>query len=107
MMATGIELISAERERQQSEEGWTEDHDKHHTHGELSRAAAVYAMHPDYRLFEGENRGKRSGDTTPLQWPFSWDWWKPTPHDRIRELTKAGALIAAEIDRLTREAQCD
>ena len=29
-------------------------------------------------------------------------WWKPTPNDRVRELTKAGALIAAEIDRLTR-----
>ena len=27
---------------------------------------------------------------------------KPTPDDRIRELTKAGALIAAEIDRLLR-----
>jgi hypothetical protein len=32
-------------------------------------------------------------------------WWKPTPSDRIRELTKAGALIAAEIDRLKRAEQ--
>ena len=31
-----------------------------------------------------------------------WDdtWWKPTPDNRIKELIKAGALIAAEIDRL-------
>jgi hypothetical protein len=28
--------------------------------------------------------------------------WKPTPKDRIRELGKAGALIAAEIDRQPR-----
>ena len=28
--------------------------------------------------------------------------WKPTPDDRIKELAKAGALIAAEIDRLQR-----
>jgi hypothetical protein len=28
--------------------------------------------------------------------------WKPTPGNRIRELEKAGALIAAEIDRLSR-----
>lgn len=27
-------------------------------------------------------------------------WRKPTPDDRVHELVKAGALIAAEIDRL-------
>jgi len=32
--------------------------------------------------------------------PWNVVWWKPTPDDRIRELAKAGALIAAEIDRL-------
>lgn len=37
-----------------------------------------------------------------MMWPFSQEWWKPTPDDRIRELAKAGALIAAEIDRLQR-----
>ena len=38
----------------------------------------------------------------PRWWPKSWDiiWWKPTPKDRVRELAKAGALIAAEIDRI-------
>jgi hypothetical protein len=29
-------------------------------------------------------------------------WYKPSPENRIRELEKAGALIAAEIDRLLR-----
>jgi hypothetical protein len=30
-------------------------------------------------------------------------WWKPsTPNDSIKQLVKAGALIAAEIDRLQR-----
>lgn len=29
---------------------------------------------------------------------------KPTPDDRVRELVKAGALVAAEIDRLNRAA---
>ena len=37
----------------------------------------------------------------PTLWPWALSQWKPTPDDRIRELTKAGALIAAEIDRLT------
>jgi hypothetical protein len=35
-------------------------------------------------------------------WPWDREWWKPTPNNRIRELAKAGALIAAEIDRLQR-----
>lgn len=39
-------------------------------------------------------------------WPFEWSWWKPANppslQGRIRELAKAGALIAAEIDRLQR-----
>ena len=33
-------------------------------------------------------------------WPWNESWWKPTPDNRIRDLEKAGALIAAEIDRL-------
>ena len=33
-------------------------------------------------------------------WPWDLEWFKPSPYDRIRELVKAGALIAAEIDRL-------
>jgi hypothetical protein len=34
-------------------------------------------------------------------WPWDPSWWKPSP-DPIRNLVKAGALIAAEIDRLQR-----
>jgi hypothetical protein len=37
----------------------------------------------------------------PGWWPWAERFWKPTPDDRVRELVKAGALIAAEIDRLT------
>jgi hypothetical protein len=37
----------------------------------------------------------------PSSWPWDYDWWKPSD-DPIRNLTKAGALIAAEIDRLNR-----
>jgi hypothetical protein len=38
-------------------------------------------------------------------WPWSKHWWKPTPNDRVRELVKAGALIAAEIDRLQAKSE--
>jgi hypothetical protein len=39
---TGIELIAAERQRQQAVEGWTPEHDRHHSGGELARAATAY-----------------------------------------------------------------
>ena len=38
----------------------------------------------------------------PDSWPWALGWWKPGT-DPIRNLEKAGALIAAEIDRLLRK----
>jgi len=40
----------------------------------------------------------------PKEWPASWaiEYWKPK--DRQRDLVRAGALIAAEIDRMQRES---
>lgn len=88
MKKTGVELIAAERERQIKEEGWTPEHDAQHTNGELAKAAVCYAL-PD-----------RLPEVIPLVWPWREEWFKAVPDDRIRELSKAGALIAAEIDRL-------
>lgn len=85
-MKTGIELIAEERQRQVEVEGWTPEHDAEHTDDELAKVAAVYAA-------PGRLRSR------VRIWPEDWDF-KPTPNDRIRELQKAGALIAAEIDRL-------
>jgi hypothetical protein len=83
---TGVELITQERQRQIDAEGWTPEHDDHHRDGELVAAALVYADRADPPLVE---------------WP-----WGELPAGlgvaRIRDLTKAGALIAAEIDRLVR-----
>jgi len=106
---TGIERIAAERKRQIEKEGWTLEHDDFHDNGQLATAGACYAI-SDYL------RGREITFVTPLGkntlslenalWPWAWEWWKPTPENRIRELEKAGALIAAEIDRLLRlEAQ--
>ncbi|MFV0587517.1 hypothetical protein [Bacteroides reticulotermitis] len=91
-MKTGIELIADERNRQIEVEGWTLAHDNEHAIGELANAASCYAMIPDLR----------PSSLPPAHWPWL-DWWKPTPSDRIKELAKAGALIAAEIDRLQRK----
>jgi hypothetical protein len=91
----GVEAIRKERERQKNEERWTAAHDDKHTLGELGQAAAAYAMPVKI--------GARI-DGRFLLWPSQWDriWWKPTPSQRKRELEKAGALIAAEWDRIDR-----
>lgn len=102
---TGIELISEERERQKSVEGWTKEHDAEHRFGELANAAACYAMTVFYKMRDIVSVECEDGITrqVPVMWPWDGKWWKPTQNDRIKELTKAGALIAAEIDRLLNE----
>lgn len=93
----GIALIATERGRQIEQEGWTADHDDQHADGELAIAAACYALAEHARSY-----GRHYVDELPVKWPWHEGWWKPTPDDRIRELAKAGALIAAEIDRIRR-----
>lgn len=104
-MKTGIEIIAAERKRQIESEGWTPEHDNLLVNNELAKAAACYAMPKDEReKYQSLSVGPPK-IWYPRWWPKSWDvrrWWKPTPEDRIRELAKAGALIAAEIDRINR-----
>jgi hypothetical protein len=86
---TGAQRITAERARQEVEEGYGRDHDRGHGE-ELERAAAAYVTPVRERKLDF--RG------VPLLWPWHRSFWKPTPEDRIRELEKAGALIAAAID---------
>lgn len=85
----GVKLIARERKRHVEREGWDADHDDGHTCDELARAAVCYAMPAPMRRMS--------------YWPWDEEYWKPTPKDRVRELVKAGALIAAEIDRLLRD----
>lgn len=96
---SGIDLIREERRRQRSRrakgEFYSLAYDDEHDKGELASAAAVYAMPPEYRA--------RNESAWRSMWPGGW-LFKPSPDDRIRELVKAGALIAAEIDRLQRRA---
>lgn len=97
----GAALIAAERQRQIEAEGWTPEHDRiEHGGWELVYAAAAYLLHKsgcqaNPTVFEAP--------AVPICWPWEDRFWKPTPDDRIRELTKAGALIAAEIDRLSND----
>ena len=90
-MKTAIELIAEERQRQIDAEGYSAEHDDDHADFSLSRAGACYALAAD--------------TATPYPyrfWPWEAEAWKPSLEDPIRDLVKAGALIAAEIDRLQR-----
>ncbi len=112
-MNDGAELIAKERQRQIKEEGWSAEHDEQHTEGELALVAALYAT--PITLFAE----KKCDKTTKYYDPWPWHdttnydryndggvnievpaWDKRKKHSRMRKLTIAGALIAAEIDRL-------
>jgi len=93
-MKTGVELIAEERQRQIEVEGWVPEHDDGHQNGQLANAAGCYALSP-------ENRHYDYGRNTPYAWPWNIVYWKPSPN-RKSDLIKAGALIAAELDRLNR-----
>lgn len=100
---TGAELIADERTRQVNAEGWTAFHDdSQHYSGELVSAAICYAeAGSGFDLEISPRDGKR-----PTLWPWEPSSWKPSD-DLVRNLVKAGALIAAEIDRVQREDNPD
>lgn len=101
---TGMELILAERQRQITVEGWTAQHDDEHQPDTLAMAAACYALPALIRSKE-----IWGAPLLDLLWPFDAEWWKPGHHhpdaidERLRDLVKAGALIAAEMDCLIRK----
>ena len=100
-MTKAIDDVLAERQRQQSIEGWTPEHDDAHKGGELSRAAGSYAINAGAALFFNGGSDTSVCDTPPYGWPWGPEWWKPT--NSRRDLVKAGALILAEIERIDRQ----
>ena len=114
---SGIERIAAERRRQIEVEGWTAERDDEiHTGDQLALAAICYASPVEIFIEKKQNvrnsRNQLVGSRILFEdpWPWAPCWDKrdcsrgsPT-EQRIRDLEKAGALIAAEIDRLERLA---
>ena len=91
-MKTGLELIAEERQEQIEKHGFDVKHDKELYEADELVDAAVFAITGDYNFY-----------------PKTWgDWWankmiaktNATPHSKIERLRIAGALLAAEIDRL-------
>jgi hypothetical protein len=92
----GLQRITEERRRQM--DLWT-DHDAGHGKAELAKAAICYLdVASSQAVVGGAGKTYLPAD----EWPWDLKWWKPSD-DPIRNLTKAGALIAAEIDRLSGE----
>ncbi|ENU3990418.1 hypothetical protein ACFH0L_004671 [Enterobacter kobei] len=90
-LSNAVQSVISERQRQQSVEGWTPEHDGQYSKSQLLWASSCYVLN----TIQPFNR-------IPLDWPWAPEWWKPT-HPR-RDLVKAGALILAEIERIDRAA---
>ncbi|EPJ1884017.1 hypothetical protein [Enterobacter asburiae] len=82
--------VISERQRQQSVEGWTPEHDDQYGESQLLWASSCYVLN----TIQPFNR-------IPMDWPWAPEWWKPT--NPRRDLVKAGALILAEIERIDRQ----
>ncbi|MBW2672480.1 MAG: hypothetical protein JRD89_03570 [Deltaproteobacteria bacterium] len=116
---TGAERIASERQRQLDKLNWTAEHDDGHADGALALAAVCYASPVRLYVVNEYARGRMYQD--PWPWPGEYcDKRFYTAHatahssnvppnpdsftkaERVDLLVKAGALIAAEIDRLER-----
>ncbi len=89
--------VQAERRRQVEAEGWTPEHDDEHSHGQMARAAACYALAGSSAPNDGT-----AALLVSLAWPWDEQWWKPST--ARRDMVKACALGLAEIERLDRAA---
>ena len=105
-MKTGIELITEERQRQIDVEGYSKQHDSQHKASELIYAIIAYVESAKIGVNSREmgNNNEieimRRKHEMKSYYPFGWTF---KPSTDIRDLVKAGALIAAAIDRLQME----
>lgn len=98
----GVEVIRAERKRQVLQKGYTPEHDDGHEFGELGLAAALYALPYGYEMGNEPLITQSDFINLHITLETGCDFILPPEPDRLRRLAKAGALIAAEIDRLER-----
>jgi hypothetical protein len=95
----GSHKIAVERRRQITEEGYDAAHDEGYAPAELTLAAICYAAPcPIFRCATAPGKGMNFYDP----WPWDEDVDKREQHGTQRRLVIAGALIAAEIDRMGR-----
>jgi len=109
-MKTGIELITEERQKQINN-GYDANHDSQHDFRELINASRTYI---DAAVLTTKSKEIGNSDEASVSWhkynePFEWKYlklrwpWEEKsfkPTTPLEDLIKAGALIAAAIDRL-------
>lgn len=102
--ADAVRDVLAERQRQVSVEGMTDDGDDKYHYFELPIAATCYALAAEPFVWMDMEKGEKSirMPACPPIWPWSPSWWKP--RSRRENLVRAGALIIAEIERIDRAA---
>ena len=105
-----IDLITKERRLQITEKKYDDKHDDYHDKGELLQAAKCYIEYVclNSKIMDNTNDSYvnnlkiyRSGKR-PENWPPQFDKDSWNPDSPIRDLVKAAALIAAEVDRRMR-----
>lgn len=106
-MKTGIEMIAEERQRQIDVEDYNEQHDSQHKTSSFIKSALSYIESAKIGVTCMENGinntvdiMERKDKTGRFYWPWK-DGFKVSTD--VRDLVKAGALIAAAIDRLQKE----
>lgn len=131
-MKSGTQLIAEERQRQIEVEKWDNKHDADYKEGEMMGAAGCYIANALSKHRESVNHTNQSplakfqiydfgeldflvnsgdrGDRSIRKagwrdgWPWSIEWDKRKKHDIQRSLVIAGALIAAELDKINNVA---
>lgn len=104
-MKTGAEQISIERKRQIDVEKYIVEKDvESYGNGQLMGAAGCY-LSSAFNKLTNSPKGVRFQVMNPIgvytdAWPWDDKYDKRDKHDAVRQLVIAGALIAAEIDRL-------
>ena len=99
-LGPGVREIADERQRQVDAEGYSAENDADYKAGELANAALAYLQVAAMDLTAG-GRSHVATRSPPACWPWHRLWWKP--RDAHRDLVRAGALIAAQLDAIDRQ----
>jgi hypothetical protein len=97
----GHDSIKAERKGQMSEHGYYAENDNNWANGELSRAANCFLQAAEVQRIEPELTKEEVKSKVAGFWPWDEQTLKVNK-SRTKNLIKAGAMIAAELDRLFR-----